>query len=96
MKPDTSDPLIEIPDDDPIVQQIIEASIAPYRHRVSPELVEDMREVLVLFLTSHPEASRAVDGLRPRAARVASGQVERETSATADPARKDRAFGGER
>ncbi len=96
MKPDEVEPLIEIPDDDPIVQQILEASIAPYRDRVSPELLEDMREVLVLFLTSHPEASRAVDGLRPRAAHVSSGQVERETSAGAEPANKGRASGGER
>jgi hypothetical protein len=96
MKPDKSDPLIDIPDDDPIVQKILEAAIAPYRDRVSPELLEDMLEVLILFLTSHPEASRAVDGLRPRAARVASGQVERETSASSEPARKDRASGGER
>jgi hypothetical protein len=96
MKPDEMEPLIEIPDDDPIVQQIIEASIALYRHRVSPELLEDMREVLVLFLTSHPEASRAVDSLRPRAGRASSGQVERETSASTEAARKDRASGGER
>ena len=96
MKPNESDPLIEIPDDDPIVQQVLEASLAPYRDRVSPELLEDMREVLILFLTTHPEASRAVDGLRPRAARVASGQVERETSPGAESANKGRASGGER
>jgi hypothetical protein len=97
MKPAEIDPLIEIPDDDPIVQQIIEASIAPFRHRVTPELLADMRDVLVLFLTSHPEASRTVDGLRPRAGRVISGQVVRETSAAeAEPTKKGRASGGER
>lgn len=88
---------LEIPDDDPIVAQIIEASIAPIRHRVTPEQLEDMREVLVLFLTSHPEAARVVDGLRPRAGRVSSGQVIRETSVVgAESARKDRASGDDR
>lgn len=96
MKPDDREPLIEIPDDDPIVEHILEASLAPYRDRVSPELLDDMREVLVLFLTSHPEASRAVDGLRPRAVRASSGEVERETSAGAEPAKKDRATGSKR
>lgn len=96
MKPAESEPLIEIQDDDPIVEQIIEESIAPFRDRLSPELLEDMREVLVLFLTSHPEASRAVDGLRPRVGRVSSGQVVRETSAGAETAKKGRAAGGDR
>jgi hypothetical protein len=97
MKAIDTDPLIEIPDDDPIVEQIIEASIAPIRHRVTPELLADMREVLVLFLTSHPEASRVVDRLRPRAARVSSGQVVRETSeVAAEPTKKDRASGDDR
>lgn len=85
MKSDNSEPSIEIPDDDPIVEQIIEASIAPFRHRVTPERLDDMRDVLALFLTSHPEASRVVDGLRPRAGRVASGQVVRETSVVDSP-----------
>lgn len=93
MKANNTDPLIEIPDDDPMVQQIIEASIAPYRHRVSPEMLADMREVLVLFLTTHPEAARAVDSLRPRAGRVSSGQVVREASAEAEPTSKGRASG---
>jgi hypothetical protein len=97
VKANETEPLIEIPDDDPIVEQIIEASIAPFRHRVTPELLADMREVLVLFLTSHPEASRAVDGLRPRAGRVSSGQVVRETSAAiAEPMKTDRASGDDR
>jgi hypothetical protein len=97
MKANDTEPLIEIADNDPIVEQIIEATIAPFRHRVTPEMLEDMREVLVLFLTSHPEASRAVDGLRPRAGRVSSGQVIRETSAaSAEPIKTDRASGDDR
>ena len=96
MKANDTDPLIEIPDEDSIVQQIIEASIATYRHRVTPEMLADMREVLVLFLTSHPVAARVVDSLRPRAGRVSSGQVVRETAAEAEPARKDRASGDDR
>jgi hypothetical protein len=90
--------LVEIPDDDPIVQQIIEASIAPYRDRVSPEILEDMEEVLLLFLTTHPEAVRAVDSLRPRAVRIESGQVVRDSTLTADvePATQRRASGDDR
>jgi hypothetical protein len=89
---------VEIPDDDPIVQQIIEASIAPYRDRVSPEILEDMEEVLLLFLTTHPEAVRAVDSLRPRAVRIESGQVVRDSTLTADvePATQRRASGDDR
>lgn len=96
MNPNEIERPLDISDDDPIVQQIIEASLEPYRDRVSPEMLDDMREVLVLFLTSHPEASRAVDGLRPRATHVSSGQVVRETTAGAEPAKKGRASGDER
>jgi hypothetical protein len=90
--------LVEIPDDDPIVQQIIEASIAPYRDRVSPEILEDMEEVLLLFLTTHPEAVRAVDSLRPRAVRIESGQVVRDSTLTTDvePVAQRRASGDDR
>jgi len=95
MRSHETEPVLDIPDDDPIVQQVIEASIAPYRDRVSPELLEDMRLVLVLFLTSHPEASRVVDSLRPRAAKVSSGEVVRE-GAAAESMKKDRAAGGDR
>lgn len=92
------DPLIDIPDDDPIVQQIIEASIAPYRDLVSPDVLEDMVEVLLLFLTTHPEAVRAVDTLRPRTVRIESGQVVRDAAATEDvePATQRRASGDDR
>ena len=97
MKPSEMHQPLEIPDDDPIVEQIIEASIAPIRHRVTPELLADMREVLVLFLTSHPEAARVVDRLRPRAVRISSGQVVRETSVVdAEPTKRDRASGDDR
>ena len=90
------DPLLDIPDDDPIVLQIIEKSLAPFRDRLTPEQLEDRRLVLALFLTSHPEASRVVDSLRPRAAHVSSGEVLREGSAGSEPAKKDRAAGGDR
>lgn len=96
MKPNDIDSIRDIPDDDPIVLQIIEASLAPFRHRLSPEQLEDRRLLLLLFLTSHPEASRVVDSLRPRATHVASGEVVRDASATSEPAKKDRASGSDR
>lgn len=96
MNANATDPVIEIPDDDPIVQQIIEASIAPYRHRVSPEILADMLDVLLLFLTTHPEAVRAVDSLRPRAVRIESGQVVRDATSDVEPATQRRASGDDR
>lgn len=63
--------------DDPVIAQIIEASVRPSIGRVSPEVLEDMRFVLLLFLTTHPEAVAAVDSLRPRPVVSASGDMPR-------------------
>lgn len=63
--------------DDPIIAEIIEASIRPSIGRVSPEVLEDMRLVLLLFLSTHPEAVAAVDSLRPRPVVSSSGDMVR-------------------
>lgn len=73
-------------EDDPIIAQIIEESIRPSIGRVSDEVLEDMRLVLLLFLTTHPEAVAAVDSLRPRLAVSASGDMPRGPLLTEEPA----------
>lgn len=72
-------------DDDPLVAELIEASLRPSLGRVAPEVLEDMRLVLRLFLTTHPEAAAVVDSLRARPAVSRSGDVARE-QATGEPA----------
>jgi hypothetical protein len=76
--------------EDPVIAEIIEASIRPSIGRVSPELLEDMRLVLTVFLTTHPEAVRAVDSLRPRAALSNSGDTVRGPLATEAPTSQQR------
>lgn len=71
-------------DDDPLVTQIIEESVRPFIGRVSPELLDDMRLVLGLFLTTHPEASAVVDSLRERRALSSSGDLVRDPSTARD------------
>ena len=65
-------------EDDPVVAELIETSIRPSIGRVSPEILEDMRLVLRLFLTTHPEASAVVDSLRARPTLSSSGDVVRD------------------
>jgi hypothetical protein len=72
-------------EDDPIVAEIIEESLRPSIGRVSNEVLEDMRLVLLLFLTTHPEAVAAVDSLRPRLAVSASGDMPRGPLAAEEP-----------
>jgi len=63
--------------EDPVIAEIIEASLRPSLGRVAPEILEDMRLVLAVFLATHPEAMGVVESLRPRAALSNSGDTVR-------------------
>jgi hypothetical protein len=83
-------------EEEPIVAELIEASIRPSIGRVSPEVLEDMRLVLHLFLTTHPEASAVIDSLRSRPSTSSSGDVMRDPrTAMEEPlTKRNGTFGG--
>ena len=82
-------------EEDPIVAELIEVSIRPSIGRVSPEVLEDMRLVLHLFLTTHPEASTVIDSLRSRPSMSSSGDVARDARPAKEPlTKRNGTFGG--
>jgi hypothetical protein len=69
--------VLELPEDDPMVVAIVEDALAPHRERLTPEALADARELVLLYVTTHPEMVAMIDSLRPRTAVAASGDVER-------------------
>ena len=71
MASDSDDP----PEPHPIVNKLIEESLAPYRGLMSDEWLADMAAVLDLFLTTDPRAVGELKRLGPSV--VTSGVVDR-------------------
>ncbi len=69
--------VLELPEDDPIVQAIVDDALAAQRDRLSPEALADARELVLLYVTTHPEMVALVDSLRPRPVVASSSDVER-------------------
>lgn len=66
----------ELPEDDPIVLAIVEDALDAYAGELSPEGLADARELVTLYVTTHPEMVALVDSLRPRPAMASSGDVD--------------------
>ena len=67
----------ELPEDDPLVLALVEDALAHHAAQLSPEAREDAREMLLLYITTHPEMVALVDGLRDRPHVDTSGEVDR-------------------
>lgn len=39
---------------DPVLVEVVERALAPYRGKLSPELIEHMREEALVLLSAHP------------------------------------------
>jgi len=64
---------------DAFLDGIVEKALDPYRHRVAPDVLQRMRELLADALATHPVASRLVDRGRPRDANDQSDDFEKGT-----------------
>jgi hypothetical protein len=70
---------------DPLVQEVIEDSLAPYRRAAAPELLRSMRRILEEALTTDPYA----------VALLKRARAERDEQASEEGARVGAAEGGE-
>jgi hypothetical protein len=61
---------------DPILVEVVEKQLEPYRRLFSAELLAHMREEALVLLSTHPYPVALVEALRPR-------EVTREESGTA-------------
>jgi hypothetical protein len=73
--PDEAAPVLNDDEVDPILEARLEHGLAPYRDLLPPEDLEVFREMLTLFLTTHPVAVRLLNRLRARPAPASSGEV---------------------
>ncbi len=64
------------PPDDPALEAELARALDPYRDLLTPELQDELREILADALTTHPVGSRLLERLRP----PVSGEVERESA----------------
>jgi len=71
--------MILAPDDDPIVEAQIQRALAPFDDLLPPEDLAVYREMLSLYLNTHPDVAPLVDQLR-RAPGQKSGTVEQESA----------------
>lgn len=56
------------------VEERVQRSLARYRGMFPPEVLEEYADDLRCFLLTHPVASKMLARIRPRAARVMSGE----------------------
>lgn len=74
---DTTTVMRELAEQDPILVEVIEEVLAPYKARFAPEVVQHFREELMVLAVSHPYPSALLDALRARPAVSASTDVEK-------------------
>lgn len=63
--------------EDPEVQARVERAVAPYKDLLPPEDLALMREMVALYLNTHPDVAPLMDRLRARSPVDASAQVTR-------------------
>ncbi|KYF75953.1 hypothetical protein BE11_23800 [Sorangium cellulosum] len=51
---------------DPVLVEAVERALAPYRGRLSPELVEHMREEALALMSAHPYPVALLQALQQR------------------------------
>lgn len=59
--------------EDPLIEAHVERAIAPYRAVLPPEALEELRELMVAVLLTHPEVAPVLDRLRRRSPPDRSG-----------------------
>lgn len=73
----------ELPED-PFLEAELDRALEPYRDLLSPEMLQDFRELLGDVLTTHPTASRVLDRTRPRVSPQRSGEGTKESTASTE------------
>ncbi|MCC6553529.1 MAG: hypothetical protein IT372_10985 [Polyangiaceae bacterium] len=68
---------------DPILAEIVEAELAPYRGLVSPEMLDFFREEALVLLSTHPYPVALIEQLR------AVAEPDTTTKRTKDPGAQD-------
>lgn len=61
--------------EDPVLVKIVRKTLAPYAGRVSPDRLAEYRNLLILFLTTHPAMAKRYDQLRQYPSTVAATTV---------------------
>jgi hypothetical protein len=79
-KPDAK----KLPEFDPALIEIVERKLAPYRGRVSPEMLEHFRQEALLLLSTHPYPAALLKQLKPPTVVDHSTSVPTADGATAE------------
>jgi len=74
----------KLPELDPALIEIVERKLAPYRGRVSPEMLEHFRQEALVLLSTHPYPAALLRQLQPPAVVDHSTSVPTADGATAE------------
>jgi hypothetical protein len=74
--------------EDPLLTEHVERALAPYRALLPPEALAGFREMLQLFYTTNPVASRALSELRKAPVVDESGELHKRDDAALEAAAK--------
>ncbi|AUX30771.1 MULTISPECIES: hypothetical protein [Sorangium] len=78
---------------DPVLVEAVERALAPYRGKLSPELIEHMREEALALMSAHPYPVALLQSLQRRPPPDESHELARGVAAHAEGAERGDARG---